>query len=937
MFKNCLLGISCFLFFTNFSYLQFEDISYDFKITNLKVNFTETPLGLDDKHPLFSWQLKSNSRGVFQTAYEIRVSTTIQDKEVSVWNSGKINSNKQHNIAYNGDSLKPKTRYNFKIRAWNQKGEQSDWSKISWFETGMLYQNKWIAKWIDNGMPIPSNKSDFYKDIPNPIFRKEFILKKLLHEARLYISGLGYYEAYLNGIRIGDHELDPGWTNYNKEVLYSVYDITENLKTGINAIGISLGNGWYNPLPLELFKKYNLRDYLAIGRPKVLAELLLIYTDGTTEIIKTDTTWKSGNGHILKNDVYLGETIDAGLYQEGWNMADFDDTNWENAKLASQPLGKLVAQKAPPIKITKRIKPKTITEVGPNIYVIDFGQNLAGWFNMKLKGASDTKIHFKYGEILDSLGLVNGNSSAAGHIKEAWNLSGGDGAPLNAYQEDIYILKGNANEYFQQHFTFHGFRYVEIRGYTKKPVLDDIFALRLNSDIEQAGHFECSDSLFNAIQKATDWTFKSNLFSIQSDCPTREKFGYGADIVVTANAFISNYHMATFYQKTINDFKNDQRSNGGMPETAPFNGIDTNGYGDGSGPIGWQLAFPFLIDQLYQAYGDLNAMKTNYEAVITLADHLIKAAGTDFMLDVGIGDHGTLASKNKLLTSTAFYYHVIKLSEKFAKILDKTEDAKRFENLSSTIKNKFIAHFFSNNGQLIESAKNQGNLAFILYYGLHPEGERARLLKTLETIIDNDNNTHFSTGIFGTWFLFNVLEKYNLDHLLFKMVSQEDFPSYGYMLKKGATTLWEGWRHGEHASQNHPMYGSVSEWFYKSVLGISQKESGIAYSEIMIKPKLTSFLDWAKGNYESNYGVISVNWQKTPYNLEIDISIPVNTTAVVAFPKQSKPSKIEEKEGFQWGTNIALNKNEHIQYLNSDNDFIYFKVASGHYNFLQQY
>ncbi|MBA4054610.1 MAG: alpha-L-rhamnosidase, partial [Marivirga sp.] len=556
---------------------------------DLTCEFIVNPLGIETHKPRFNWTFKSSERNQHQTAFEILVSDnsmSIQQSKGDIWSSGKIDSDEHAHITYNGVPLKSFSRYYWSVRTYDKNGQPGAWSGPAWFETAMLNTSDWKAKWIGDGSRQFERDEDFYKDDRMPLFRKELSLKKKISKARLYIAGVGYYEAYLNGRKISDHVLDPGWTPHKKEVLYVVHDITSALKQGTNVTAIMLGNGWWNPLPLRLFGRFNLRDFQQTGRPCVKAEIHIQYADGSSEILATDETWRTTPGPIIRNNVYLGEHYDARLELKNWNMVNTAKTPWKTAVQVQGPSGELHVQMQPPIRITKIVKPVKIAELKAGVYIVDMGQNFAGVAKIKVKGKAGTKISLRYGEALHPDGSLNYLTTVAGHIKEMWNLKGGPGAPATAWQEDSYTLKGVGTETWSPRFTFHGFRFIEITGWPGKPTKDDIEGLRMNSDLQKAGEFACSNEMFNKVHETTQWTFLSNVFSVQSDCPGREKMGYGADMVTTANTFIYNYDMRNFYIKAVRDFANEQQPDGGITEIAPYTGIHDKGLGGESGPLG---------------------------------------------------------------------------------------------------------------------------------------------------------------------------------------------------------------------------------------------------------------------------------------------------------------------------------------------------------------
>jgi alpha-L-rhamnosidase len=499
------------------------------------------------------------------------------------------------------------------VRIWDKDDQASKWSSIASWETAFLNEKQWQGRWINDGKKNPAEDIDFYKDDPAPIFRKEFELSKPVEKARLYISGLGYYQAYLNGLRVGDSQLDPAWSVYSRRVFYSTYDVTAQIKTGRNCIGVMLGNGWYNPLPMRMWGYLDLREHLTVGRPRLISQLNIVFKDGSEKSVVSDPTWKCTEGPILRNNIFLGQVYDARKEKTGWNKTGCDDSDWPNAKLATEPIGKLQAQPMPPIKITTVVKPVDIIQPADDTFIFDMGQNFAGWIKIKLNAPKGTKINLRYGELLNEDRTLNPMTSVCGQIKgtrddpNAKNVSiGGPGCPEIAFQQDTYICKGDGLEEYVPCFTFHGFRYVELTGYPGQPALDMVEGLRLNTAVYKAGTFSCSNQLFNRIQKMCEWTFLSNLFSVQSDCPHREKFGYGGDLVTTSHAFMMNFDMANFYAKTVWDWHDSAFDNGMLTDTAPFVGIHY------CGPA-WAMAHPHLQLELYKFYGDKRTMQHQFD------------------------------------------------------------------------------------------------------------------------------------------------------------------------------------------------------------------------------------------------------------------------------------------------------------------------------------
>lgn len=888
------------------------------QIQKLTCEYVENPLGIDAVHPRLGWTFAVVGRNQIQSAYEIEV-TSQPDAKSSLWSTGKVSSSENTNIEYKGPALHSFTRYYWRVRAFDQHNTPSAWSTYSWFETAMLRPEDWKAKWIGDGSQQFTRDEDFYTDDPMPLFRKTIAIAKKVKHARLYISGLGYYEAYLNEKKIGDHVLDPGWTNYRKQVLYTTYDITSHIKNGTNVVGIMLGNGWYNPLPLRLFSRFNLRDVLETGRPCVKAEIHLTYEDGTSETIITDESWSTAPGPIVRNNVYLGEKYDARLEVKDWLKANGENKNWRTAVVVTGPTGKLSAQQQPPIRVTKTIKPIRISEIAPGVFLADMGQNFAGVARIRVKGKAGTTIKLRYGEALLPDGSLNYLTSTAGQIKEMWHANGGPGAPPTAWQEDNYTLKGEGTEEWSPRFTFHGFRYVEISGWPGIPTTESIEGLRMNADLPTTGDFACSNELFNQIHKAVNWTFLSNVFSVQSDCPAREKLGYGADMVVTANAFMYNFGMQNFYWKAVTDFANDQLDDGAITETAPFIGIADQGYGGKSAPLGWQLGFSYLQDQLYAFYGDKRIIEDNYPLIQKQIDFL-KSHAIQGLYHWDIGDHETIDPKAEAFSASAFYYHHVVLAAKFAGILGRKQDSVTYTTLAKQIKRDIVAKFYIPNTGRFDNA-TQSAQVFSLWYDFTPDKEKT--LKVLDQEYKRHND-HISSGIFGTKMMFDVLRQNDRNDQAYRVANQKDYPSWGFMLAQGATTLWETWKYPDNApSQNHPMFGSIDEWFYRSLLGINSLSPG--FGKIQIKPQPAGDLEWAKGSYESVKGKITSDWKRSGTQFTLHVVIPPNTRAEIWIPCRANDPIRESGR--------PILSNDQIKIQGYKDGYSVFNIGSGDYTF----
>lgn len=891
------------------------------KADNLTCEYIKNPLGLDISKPRLSWMLSGEGRNQQQTAYELLVSDNqqaIKQLQGNVWQTEKVFSSQNIHIVYAGKPLKSFTRYYWRVKVYDQDGVASRWSEPQWFETAMLNVSDWQAQWIGDGSKQFERDEDFYKNDPMPLFRKTFKTDKKVTSARLYINGLGYYEAYLNGKKVGDHLLDPGWTTYQKQILYTVYDITPQIRQGLNAAGIMAGNGWYNVLPMRFWGVFNMRTALTTGRPIVKAMIRLTYIDGSTVIIPTDESWQTAPGPVVRNNIYLGEHYDARLEKEGWSMVKTVTTDWKNAVSVTGPQGKLNVQMQPPVRVTKIVQPVGIVETKPGVFVFDMGQNFAGVVRLHVKGPAGTQVTLRYGEDKYADGNVNVMTGVAGQIKSG---NGGPGAPQVAWQEDSYILEGSGVETWSPRFTFHGFRYVEVTGWPGKPSLKAIEGLRLNSDLQQSGEFASSNEMFNKLDKNIQWTFLSNVFSLQSDCPAREKLGYGGDLFCTTEAFMYHFNMANFYRKVVSDFVDAQQPLGGITETVPFVGIADAGPGDKSGPLGFQVGFPYLVKKIYDFYGDKRVVEENYEALIRHIKFL-KSTAKDNLFDTDLGDHESLDQRGIPFTASVFYFLHARMMAEFAGILGKSADETAYTLLAGNIKNAIVKKFGVNGSGKFEKG-TQTTQVFALWASIEQAGTQDKVFEALVSEFER-KNWHLSTGIFGTKMLFDVLRKSDKNDMAYRIANQRDFPGWGHMIENGATTLWETWAYSDNTySKNHPMFGSVGEWFYRSLLGINAAAPG--FKKIILKPQPAGDLTHAKGSFNSVYGKIGSAWEIIDKQFKLNVEIPANTSAEIWIP-------------LQYGTEITeggkpVSTVDGIKLLRKENGYTVFQTGSGTYSF----
>ncbi|MBI1334512.1 MAG: Bacterial alpha-L-rhamnosidase [Armatimonadetes bacterium] len=878
-------------------------------VLNLRCEYQTSPSLVDVARPRLAWQLQSAERGLRQTAYQILVASSaeaLKKGKGDLWDSGKVKSDESIQVPYAGASVGDNKSAFWKVRVWDQNGSSSDWSSPAEWRTGLT---SWKADWIERPVKQTFAPVDPFDDDPAPLLRKSFRIERPVASAMLFISGLGYFEPRLNGEKVGDHQLDPGWTDFSKRVSYSMFDVSKQLRQGENVLGAMLGNGWFNPLPLKMWGHLNLREHLTIGNPRLIAQLEIRYKDGSTETVASNGSWRASDGPIIRNSVYLGEVYDARAEQDGWDGPGFDDSSWGHAKVVADANKTILSlQQTPPIRITKTLKPVRITEPKPGTYIVDFGQNFAGWTKMRVKGPAGTRIRLRSGELLYDDGTLNGMTSVAGQAKGGGKdyVYPGKGEPKTAFQIDEYVCRGEGVETFQPRFTFHGFRYVEVTGYPGKPALADFEGERLNSDVEKIGSFECSNPMFNRIQTMVEWTLLSNIFSVESDCPHREKFGYGGDQVAVSETAMYTFDMARFYANTIGLLAESRRDNGGFTETAPYVGIADEGLGGQSGPVGWGSAYVYLIHELNRYY---SSGKSSDEAQSLIVEwmNFLGGKSQNGILDNGIGDHESIAPKSRALTGTAFLNaNIAWLDFDTFRTGYPSPDINGRDRMKRIFNNHFLD---SERGKY--DIGTQCCQAMPLALGLVPEDMKSKVLDVLLKDI-KAHDDHLTTGIFGTKYLFEALSDNGHDDVAYRIANQKTFPGWGYMLEKGATTLWEHWDYSDNTfSHNHPMFGSVSEWFYRSLLGIRPAAPG--FKKILIRPSVVGDLTYAKGHHDCPYGRIAVSWHRKGSALTLDVDVPGNTVATVIMPGQD--AKTSDQTGVHVGSDGV------------------FEVGSGRYQF----
>ncbi|MDD5678310.1 MAG: glycoside hydrolase family 78 protein [Kiritimatiellae bacterium] len=869
----------------------------------LKCNYAVNPLGIDTPIPSISWELGGRGRSRCQTACRVIVASSnslLEQGTGDLWDSGRMKSPQSIHIAYGGIKLASRQRCWWKVRVWDEHGIAGGWSAPAWWEMGLLHEKDWRAQWI----ALPKASPPVLKQTapPAPYFRRLFSLPPSVVAARAYICGLGYYELYLNGRKVGDHVLDPLFTKYDKRVLYVTHDITALLRAGENVIGVILGTGWYNCHTKEAwnFEKAPWRH-----GPKLIAQFHFKHSDGAESSLVTDCNWKAGEGPIMFDGLRNGEFYDARRERPDWLEPRFDESGWEKALVIRSPGGKLAAQTLP-IKVMQTMAPVAVTEPKPGVFIFDMGQNITGWVQLRAKGVAGAEITLRYAEKLAADGDIDqGNINL--YIKSG------------ECQTDKYILKGgSAEEVWEPRFTYHGFRWVQVTGFPGKPGLDVLRGRVVYSAFASAGSFACSNELLNKIQECTRWSYIGNFAGIPTDCPHREKNGWTGDALLAAETGLFNFSSAPAYIKWMDDFADEQRLSGQLPGIVPTSGW---GYNWGSGPA-WDSAYTHIPWYLYLYGGDLGVLKNHYAGMKRYIDFMTSMA-TGHILDFGLGDwsppdgHKTPVA----LTSTGYYYANGLILERAAELLGKKGDARRYKSLAAKIKKAFIKRFVHPATGHCEGG-GQTSMGCALYQGLVDEPLRRKIEQALVDAIEK-NNGHLDYGILGSKYVPNALTAAGRTDVAFAMALKTDFPSYGHWLEQGATTLWEAWAGG--SSRNHIMFGEISAWMFKALAGINPDPANPGFKRTIIRPRPVDELNWVRAEHRCPYGIIRSAWEKLAGSFRLKVTVPINTTAEVWLPS-SDPALVKVD-----GKPVAVTGD--IKFLRTETGASVFETGSGDYQF----
>jgi len=863
----------------------------------LRCEYLVDPLGIDVVKPRLSWVLESEEKSQKQTAYHIIVASSedlLAENKGDLWDTNQVDSEQCNQINYEGKELKSEMFCYWKVKVWDKDGRPSDWSSSSLWSMGLLNKTDWKAKWIGEQ---PRKRPNLIKRklrkklIPSPLLRKSFKAEKDVAQALVYITALGEYELRINGKRVGDHILAPEWTDYKKRVQYQTYDVTELIQSSNNVIGVTLADGWYaghvGPgIPMH-------HSYYGINRT-VLIQLIIENSDGTKEDINSDSSWKIfADGPIQKVDHFMGEIYDIGKEQKNWDGPGFDESEWQPVTVYDSINIELNAQMNEPIRIVEEINSTALTEPKPGLFVFDLGQNIQGWCKIHLNSSicsPNSTIILRHGEMIEPDGTVF-----------TTNLR-------TAKAIDKYILKDVEDRWVQPHFTYHGFRYVEIEGLKEgcKPNLDTIIGCVISSSTSVVGSFESSDSTLNQLWRNILWTQIDNLISIPTDCPQRdERMGWMGDAQVFSQSSIYNMDMAAFYTKYIRDIRDSQKK-GRFADFVPYP------YNRGPhlvicmvGSPAWADAGIIIPWDIYLNYGDKRIIEQHYDAAKRFVNYVHRKNRKLIWKKKKGFNYGDWLNSSKFKTdkykqgkipkvvfATAYFAHSAELVSKMAQLLGQDAEHEHYSNLADNIKKAFIQRFVNEEG--IIEGESQAGYALALNYNILPEDKRQKAVELMIKEIENYDG-RISTGFCTTLKIMIELTRWGHNAVAYKLLFSRRFPSWFYMIDQGATTMWERWdgwtKERGHQSRfmnsfNHYSIGSVVEWIYRVILGINLDESKPGFKHIIIKPQPGGPLTWAKGHYNSLYGKIEVEWRTNNDDFSLKVSIPPNTTATVHLPSE---------------------------------------------------
>ena len=917
-----------------FAHAQSDDPWRDRPVTaaDLRCGYAVDPLAIDEPAPRLTWGWRSAARGARQTAYQVLVARTpdrLMPGAADLWDSGRVEDS-HAGVSYGGAPLDSGTRCFWAVRGWDQRRAATAFSAPASFETGLLSRDEWRGRWIAGPEGVSS-----------PLLRRELTLPAPVRRARCYVTGLGYYELSCNGARVGDHVLDPANTYYHNDqpfplgsrVLYVTYDLTKSLRPGANALGVMLGHGWYSaesdvpPSPIHR-EPYG-------DRPCLLLQLNVELADGSRVSVASDRRWRTAPGPIVYNDYNHGETYDARRERPGWDDVRHDDRGWAGASVVPGPGGRLVAQPLPPIKVMETRTPRRVLNPRPGVFVFDLGQNCCGWSRLRARGPRGTEIALAHAARVYEDGSLDARSNL--HHVEGVHGAGMHGAR----QTDRYILRGDpAGEEWEPRFTLHGSRFVEVTGYPGIPALDAIDGRVVRTSARATGRFTCSDEVLNRIHAMCWWTFASSMQGYPQDSADRsERVGWLGDPI--PEDYLYNFDCASFWAKWADDIADSQKENGHVPKISPVHWRRTHDAYAYPAPF-WSSTYAVLVWTLYWFLDDEALLARHYDGLVRLVAYLGGLAH-EHVIEPGLGDHmepqpdGSTSSAPRhtptALTSTAIYYWDVRTLARIAAILGRGEDAQRYRELAERIGAAFNHRFLDPRRGTYATGSQTAN-ATALQMGLVPAGLVERVLENLVHDITVRHDGHLSTGMVGTNALVNALPRHGAAEVMYRIATRTTFPSWGFMLERDATTLWETWSddRDEQLSLNMKLLGSIGKFFYRDVAGIRPLAPG--FHRIAVAPKVVGPIRHASASIETVRGAAAVSWRVDGDGaLRLAAEIPANATAEVRLPTGGRTA-VQVTEGTRpvWRDGAFAPGVQGVIEARADGDCVVVEVGSGSYD-----
>jgi len=884
-------------------------------VYDLRTELLVNPVGIDINNPRLGWKIEAQERSVFQIAYHIIAASSLEKLNQNagdLWDSGKQTTDNSTNVLYAGKSLKSRANVFWKVKVYTNKGEAA-WSEPASWTMGLLHYKDWTGRWIGFDKYFATDNEAAGK-LSARYFRKEINTSKKVKSATAYVMGMGLYELYIDGKKVGDQVLAPSPTDYTQNIKYNVLDVTDFLKQGKHAIGVILGNGRF--YAMRQAKPYKVKTF---GFPKMQFQIMVTYEDGSSEIIKADDSWKgTREGPITANNEYDGEEYDARKELNGWANIGYDDKNWLNAEFVQEPGGTYEAQLNENMKVMQDIAPVSIVKKADGKYIVDFGQNFSGWVKMKVAGFKGTKVTLRFAESLEDSGELF-----------TTNLR-------DAKSTDVYILKGEGTEEWEPRFTYHGFRYVEVSGYPGVASKNNFTGRLVYDDLANVGSFNSSNPLLNQIYKNSWWGIASNYKGMPVDCPQRnERQPWLGDRPISAYGESFLFDNTNFYIKWLEDIRLSQKEDGAIPDVAP---AFWRYYSDN---ISWPGTYLFVADMLHQQTGDIRVLKEHYPSMKKWMDYMQSRYKNSegIITKDSYGDwcfppatieegRGKIADKKypSALISSSYYYHLLNMMARFSELTGNEKDKSYFVDFAAQIRKDFNKKYYNSDGYYGSNSLTDNLLG--MYFGLVEDANKEKLAKRIVDIIEIENNGHLSTGVIGTQWIMRTLTDMGRVDLAYKIATNKTYPSWGYMVENGATTIWELWNgntaHPKMNSQNHVMMlGDLLVWYYENLAGIKSSEAG--FKQIEMKPEIIEGLSHIDATYKSLYGEISSNWTKNKSAFQWNIKIPANTKAQVYLPAKDAASITEN--------NRKLQGNKDFKIISVQKGRVLVEIGSGKYQF----